>query len=79
MENNYNNEGFRHNLMKGIVNDGKYVCIVCDHMITNSHAIVIDCDERPKLIWDAYDFQALELNETNLGKCCGNEFKIQKN
>ena len=57
-------------LMKSEVK-GKYVCVLLDNNECTNHAIGINCDSKPKLIWDCCESQAMFLNMKNLGRCVG--------
>lgn len=51
---------------------GKYVCILTSFPnMNNSHAIGVDCDCSPKMIYDSYDQRAVELTIENLNVCSG--------
>ena len=50
---------------------GKYIVILTDTYLGNQHAIGIDCDSYPKMIWDSYEEFSLPLSTDNLSRCCG--------
>ncbi len=50
---------------------GKYVVILTYTNLGNQHAIGIECDSRPKMIWDSYEEYSLPLSPDNLSHCCG--------
>lgn len=59
---------------------GKYICVLCDGNYANNHAIGVDCDSNPKLIWDCCEDFSLELTRQNLDRFCGQDthcYKIQ--
>ena len=52
---------------------GKYIAILSSSNLGNNHAIGIDCDSYPKMIWDSYEQYSLPLSRDNLSRCCGKD------
>lgn len=59
-------------LMKADVK-GKYVCVLLDSNYSTNHAVGIDCDSEPKMIWDCCESQALNLCVSHLNRCVGSD------
>ena len=53
------------------VNNGRYVCVLQDNNYGQNHVVGINCDSKPKMIWDCAEVNALLFTKQNLDRCVG--------
>ena len=78
---NYSDFGYQLERVKNVTNHlsylmnpttkGQYVCLLKDNNCVLSHTVGVNCDSKPKMIWDCCEHMALELTRSNLDRCVG--------